>query len=190
MKKFGLGETPRRSKMRCLEEWKKLIALGAREVFLASCAFGSIHQKEFCFLGAHMQVELLRRPCSRDHDHVPIQGSYTKPSATYVEGLAVALATFFCDHLRAKNAALARLQPNVQGLEDVLTHDICVAVSWEEVASWRWKGRVTSISWRLEPPSNFSGCLQRKEETENLCILGIHMWQGVQSLKAGLHRKH
>ena len=47
MQKRGLGETPRRSKMRWLEEWKRLIALGAEEVFLASCMYGSVHQKEF-----------------------------------------------------------------------------------------------------------------------------------------------
>ena len=49
LKIFGLGEQPRRSKMRWLAQWRRLLALGAREAFLASCMYGSIHQKEFCF---------------------------------------------------------------------------------------------------------------------------------------------
>eukprot|EP00435_Cladocopium_sp_Y103_P006820 s1974_g2.t1 len=140
LRKFGLGETPRRSKMRWLAEWKRLIALGAEEVFLASCSFGSIHQKEFCFLGVHMKVGLLSRPCTRDHSHVPIEGKYTKPSATYVDGLAHALAVFFADHLRAKACAVQRLSLRSSGLEDVLTNDISISSSWKAAASWRWKG--------------------------------------------------
>ena len=65
--KFGLGEQPRRSKMTWLEEWRRLLTLGAKEVFLASCMYGSPHQKEFCFVGVNMHVELLRRTCTRDH---------------------------------------------------------------------------------------------------------------------------
>ena len=83
--------------------------LGAREVFLASCMYGSPHQKEFCFVGANMHVELLHRACSRDHQHVRIQGQYTKPSAVYCDGLVLAIATLFEDHLRARQAAVERL---------------------------------------------------------------------------------
>ena len=50
MQKLGMGEQPRRSKMRRLEEWQRLIAMGASEVTTASCAFGSKHMKEFVFL--------------------------------------------------------------------------------------------------------------------------------------------
>ena len=39
---FGLAETPLRSKMRWLRHWRRAIQLGAREVHLASCAYGSI----------------------------------------------------------------------------------------------------------------------------------------------------
>ena len=41
----ALGEQPRRSKMRWLEEWQTLLQLGARECFLASCMFGSPNRR-------------------------------------------------------------------------------------------------------------------------------------------------
>ena len=101
---------------------------------------GSKHQKGFCFLGVHMKVGLLKRPCSRDHARIPIQGKYAKPSATYVDGLASALAAFFRDHLVARSRAQQRLKLRVQGLEDVLAKFVSLAYEWREVASWRWKG--------------------------------------------------
>ena len=141
LEKFGLGEQPRRSKMRWLEEWRRLLMLGAREVFLASCMYGSPHQKEFCFVGANMYVELLHRACSRDHQHVRIQGQYTKPSAVYCDGLVLAIATLFEDHLRARQSAVERLTPAVSGLEDVLTNDFALSSDWRTLSSWRWSGR-------------------------------------------------
>lgn len=60
--------------MRWLRQWRRLLLLGAREAFLASCMYGSIHQKEFVFVGANMKVELLDRGCSRDHPQVRIEG--------------------------------------------------------------------------------------------------------------------
>jgi len=141
MQKSGLGETPRRSKMRWLEEWKRLIALGAEEVFLASCMYGSVHQKEFCFLGVNMHVKLLHRRCSRDHQHIRIQGKYTKMSAIYCEGLCGALAVFFRDHILAKRRAGERFAVRSQGLEDVLTNDCCLSLQWKTIAAWRWSSR-------------------------------------------------
>ena len=128
MKKFGLCETTRRSKMRWLKEWQRLLALGAREVTLASCAYGSVHQKEFGMMGANMHVELLHRKCSRDHVHVRIEGKYTKPSATYCPGLAETLAIFFHDHLKASASARDRLSLRGTGLEDALSNDLAVSL--------------------------------------------------------------
>ena len=82
----------------------------------------------------------MKRPCSRDHARIPIQGKYAKPSATYVDGLASALAAFFRDHLVARSRAQQRLKLRVQGLEDVLAKFVSLAYEWREVASWRWKG--------------------------------------------------
>lgn len=142
MKKFGLCENPRRSKMRWLEEWQRLLSLGAEEVTLASCAYGSIHQKEFAMIGVNMKVQLLHRSCTRDHQHVRIQGKFTKPSAVYCHGLAVALAVFFADHLRAKSASIQRLAIDPVGLEDVLTNEVAVALDWKLEDVWAWKKSV------------------------------------------------
>lgn len=45
MQKLAMGEQPRRSKMRRLLEWQRLLLLGASEVVTASCMFGSKHMK-------------------------------------------------------------------------------------------------------------------------------------------------
>ena len=147
---FGLGEQPRRSKMRWLKQWQRLLVLGAREAFLAACMYGSPHQKEFVgmqvellarrrsrnhthlrefvFVAVGMQVELLARRRSRNHTHLRIEGAYTKPSAIYCEGLASAFATFFRDHLRAHDAARARFELNTDGLEDQLSNDASLSL--------------------------------------------------------------
>ena len=140
LKKFGLGEQPRRSKMRWLLEWRRLLQLGAKEVWLASCAYGSIHQKEFTFVGVNMVVSPLHRPCPKNHKHVKIEGKFTKPSATYCKGLAVALAALFNDHLKARAAAKERLDIKVSGLEDLLSNESCTGLDWEVIDSWAWKG--------------------------------------------------
>ena len=136
--KFGLCETTRRSKMRWLSEWKRLLVLGAREVVLASCAYGSVHQKEFGMMGVNMKVELLHRKCTRDHFHVRIQGKYTRPSATYCPGLALALARFFRDHLCAYDSARQRHELRGDGLEDLLSNEAAVALEWQTDGSWTW----------------------------------------------------
>lgn len=107
-----------------------------RESWLASCAYGSLHQKEFFLLRAHMEVQLLHKKCSRNHSHIP---KYTKPSAVYTPGLAKAFARFFHDHLAALASASRRLSVNVEGLEDLLTNELCCSLLWKVSASWRWK---------------------------------------------------
>ena len=137
---FGLGEQPRRSKMRWLQQWQNLLRLGAREAFLASCMYGSIHQKEFVFVAVNMKVELLARRCPRDHPHVPIQGAFTKPSAIYCDGLSEALARFYRDHLVALRRSEERHFVRVDGLEDQISNDLCLGQRWKTTASWSWKG--------------------------------------------------
>lgn len=96
---YAMGETPRRSKMRWLRVWKRMREMGAEEIFLDSCMYGSIHQKGFCFLTINMSAGSLSRRCSRDHPHVRIEGKYTKGSAVYCDGLAEALARCFYEHI-------------------------------------------------------------------------------------------
>ena len=138
---FGLGEQPRRSKMRWLRHWKRLLLLGAIETWTASCAFGSPHRKEFCFLSVGMDASSIHRPCPGNHAHIPIQGVYTKPSAVYTPGLALALATLFRDHLRALDSSVQRLSLRADGLEDLASDDLCVSLPWRTHSSWKWKGK-------------------------------------------------
>ncbi|CAL1156117.1 unnamed protein product, partial [Cladocopium goreaui] len=137
---LGLLEQPRRSKMRWLATWKRLVEMGMEEHFLASCSFGSIHMKEFCFAAVNMQAESLDRPCTRDHNHIKIEGKFTRPSATYVDGLAYELACVFKRNLDAMHKALQATEVAVEGLEDPVSNDVALAYEWKVEDSWRWKG--------------------------------------------------
>ena len=90
--------------MRGLRSWQRLLELGATETCLASCSFGSPQKKEFALMAINMILDFLRRPCIRDHQHIPIQGKYTKPSATYCDGLARAIAEVFFEHVQRSKA--------------------------------------------------------------------------------------
>ena len=135
----GLDEQPRRSKMRWLAEWRRLVELGASEVTLASCSYGSPHQKEFGLIGVNIDASSLSSKCSRDHDHIPIQGAYTRPSAVYCPGLALAIAKVFAKHLKAVDGCLAQQEINVAGLESVLSNDLCQTLEWSCLSAWSWK---------------------------------------------------
>ena len=119
--------------MRWLKQWRRLLALGAKEAFLASCMYGSVHQKEFVFVGVNVKVELLERRCSRNHDHIRIEGRYTRPSAVYCDGLADALAKFFRDHLLAHRRSEERLDVHVGGLEDQISNELCLSLDWRDI---------------------------------------------------------
>ena len=136
---FVMAENPRRSKMRWLKVWKALLGLGASETFLASCMYGSPFQKEFCFMSVNMRAGELARKCSRDHPHVRIEGKLTKGSAVYCEGLAKALAWCFWKHLRSRREAESKYELRGEGLEDVVTNDLCAAFPWDTVSSWKWR---------------------------------------------------
>ena len=138
---MGLLEQPRRSKMRWLDIWKALVELGMEEIFLASCSYGSCRMKEFCFGAINMEAKRLARPCTRDHDHVRIQGKFTKGSAAYCDGLALALAETFHDHLLRRDAAERAAYLRTDGLEDVVSNDVALSYEWATEDAWRWKGK-------------------------------------------------
>eukprot|EP00438_Fugacium_kawagutii_P016043 Skav232582 [mRNA] locus=scaffold932:80382:86688:- [translate_table: standard] len=138
----GMLEQPRRSKMRWLQMWKQLLELGMDETFLASCSFGSIHMKEFCLATFWMDASSLARPCTRDHEHVKIQGAYTRPSATYCDGLADEMARVFDFHIAQKKKELLEDdERSGDGLEDPLSNDVALSLRWKTLDAWRWKGQ-------------------------------------------------
>lgn len=136
----GMLETTRRSKLRWTPQWRRMRSLGADEVHLASCAYGSPHQKEFALMTVCMRAGSLRKKRSRDHSHVRIQGKFTKPSATYCEGLAKAIAKVFALHLRSRDLQVSLFEVRGNGLEDVLTNEVLLSQNWQVVSSWSWKG--------------------------------------------------
>ena len=135
-----LLEQPRKSKMRKLAEWAYLLSVGlAYEEWLASCMYGSPHKKEFVFLAAAIDVRAIHMKCSGDHDHIPIQGSYAKPSATYTDALAAALASCFDKALARKIRCENHLKVKTEGLETPLCNDVLVSGSWSVDDVWKWR---------------------------------------------------
>eukprot|EP00435_Cladocopium_sp_Y103_P061058 s614_g22.t1 len=137
---LGLLEQPRRSKMRWLPAWRRLVEMGLQEHFLASCAFGSPHKKEFCFGAINMQADRLDRPCTGGHEHIRVQGQYTRASAVYCEGLAHEIAIVFKENLEMRRLAEERSGLKTEGLEDLASNDVALSWRWEVEDSWRWKG--------------------------------------------------
>ena len=163
-------EQPRRSKMRRLAEWLFLISTGlAAETWLASCQYGSPHQKEFVMLCTFPEAEELHRKCSRDHEHVKIEGQYTKNSAIYTDQLAEALAGVFDKALSRKHRLRTMRDVKSSGLESVVVNDFLLTGGWFTKRAWRWKkpahinilesaavGRLFKDFALLRPKSRFS----------------------------------
>ena len=138
---LALLETPRRSKMAWLDEWRRLLELpNVEEVYTASCSFGSQFQKEFRFLLANMIGANIVKPCTRDHAHVKIQGGLTKGSAVYCEGLVTALGSLFEKHLRAMEAFSRKRAISAEGLESPRVNELLRKAKWGVQSAWKWTG--------------------------------------------------
>ena len=102
---LAMGEQPRLSKMAWLPEWRALLRLFPRqvqEIWFASCAYhqgpsdGPLHRKEFRMITANFpEAQSLHRKCPRDHQHVRVEGSYTRGTAVYNSGVSHAIADIF-----------------------------------------------------------------------------------------------
>eukprot|EP00435_Cladocopium_sp_Y103_P023047 s3468_g5.t1 len=132
----ALLEQPRLTKMAWLAAWRYLLSLGFKEAILASCMFGSPHKKEFRLLLHGLESEFLNVRCCGGHQHLRIEGKYTKASGAYVDGVAERIA--FHGALRAKEEAAER-EVSVAGLESVILNDILAAGRWENEAVWNWR---------------------------------------------------
>lgn len=131
-------EQPRLSKMAWLRFWSTLIALGFEESVIASCQFGSPHRKEFRFLTYLLDSSKLETRCPGGHQHIRIQGAYTKQSAVYTWELSRHLAEAFAAALR-RDAALDRDAPSVDGYESIVINDLLIANEWIQEKCWCWK---------------------------------------------------
>ena len=134
-----LLEQPPLSKMCWLPLWKFLVRCkNFSEAVCASCQFGSIHRKEFRLLLSGIPSDELdvRRPGG--HEHVPIGGAYTKPSAVYVSALAKFFAEAFARALR-RQSHFAEDEPKIEGIQSVLANDLLLTANWELEFQRRWK---------------------------------------------------
>lgn len=132
----SLLEQPRLSKMCWTHIWRRFIRRGLREAVVASCQFGSPHRKEFRLLTYLLDETFIDTRCPGGHQHLRIEGRYTKPSAAYTPALGLHLAKAF-------RAALEKLDRKddlkVHGLESILVNDVLATSQWRPLRAWRWK---------------------------------------------------
>ena len=105
-----------------------------------SCAYGSAHLKSFLFLCVWAKVEPISDRCDGGHTHVPVEGQYTKKSATYVEGLAIALAKVFANgisRLLDFEAVANSISPS--GLESQLVNELSLSSAWQVTSVWTFR---------------------------------------------------
>ena len=132
-------EQPRLSKMAWLRIWLFLKKYkGFAEAIIASCQFGSPHRKEFRLLCRGLDVDFLTVRCPGGHKHLPIAGSFTKPSAVYVPALARHFAKAF-DLALARQRRNEGNAPKILGHESVIINDLLSTGNWKVDAEWFWK---------------------------------------------------
>lgn len=137
----GLLETPLLSKMAWLEEWRTLVELGlCHETKLHSCMYGSPRMKGFRMLLANVTLRHLSPKCDHAHEHLRIEGKWTRPSATYTDELAGEIAAAFDEALVIKFRKAKTSDFSIAGLESPLVNDVLVSAPWKLRSSWRWKG--------------------------------------------------
>ena len=134
----SLLEQPRLSKMAWLRAWRALLELGFDEAALSSCQFGSIHRKDFRFIGKHVDMASLKVLCPGGHQHVRIEGAYTKASAMYTRPLAKFLAKAFHKALRMARVRDEADDLKVQGHESALVNDLLLTGDWRIERQWQW----------------------------------------------------
>ncbi len=137
----GLLEAPNSSKLKNMPSWKALA--GHPDVFSTrcdSCRYGSIHLKSFKFLTVGMRLSHAALRCKCTQPHVPVQGAYTKLSATYTDLLAQALARdFVCAFESLLLEDVESDDVDVKGMENQLVNDVAISSSWKVQSSWIFK---------------------------------------------------
>ena len=134
----SLCEQPRLSKMCWLSIWGFLQKnFGFSESVVASCQFGSCHRKEFRMLSKYIDAEALETRCPGGHEHIRIEGKFTKSSAIYTPALADHIARAFAVALRRKVVA-EEDSCKVSGLESVVANDLLMTGKWQVEREWTW----------------------------------------------------
>lgn len=141
IKLTGLLETPFTSLLKHLPAFRALLQKPqVDQCRTDSCMLGSIHQKSFRFLSVHADLTPLRVRCDGSHVHVPIQGSYTKKSATYTPLLAARLAQVLAAGIEEKKAFMRGVDSkDLKGLESQLVNSVALSADWIVDAVWDFK---------------------------------------------------
>lgn len=90
-------------------------------------------------IATNVETAELHRKCDNSHQHIKIEGQYTKASAVYTDELAYALAVCISKGLRRKKACEAYNWTKDSGLEAVAFNDLLVSSKWATVDDWTWK---------------------------------------------------
>ena len=140
---IGLLEKPFTSLMKHMPSYKALLNKpDVFEVRTDSCMFGSIHQKSFALLGFGLTPSYFVRKCDKSHQHVKVEGQYTKSSATYCDGLAERIAYSFYVALSEKKEKLQSVDDiNVRGLESQLSNLVMMTREWKLGKVWSFRGK-------------------------------------------------
>ena len=139
----GLLETPFSSKLRYLPSWDSVLSLPSASFCRCdSCRFGSPHLKSFRFLGVHIDLSPVSLRCTCSGKHVVIQGSLTKKSAIYTEGLAKELARTFVLAIASRCGPFPEDDQPASGYENLLVNSLARSSDWSLVSSWTFRNQV------------------------------------------------
>ena len=135
----GLLETPNSSKMKFLPSWKAIEAKDfASATRVDSCQYGSPHLKSFKLLTVHLKITHAAKRCQGGHVHVPVEGAYTKASATYTDELARAIALDFLQAFR-EEPRFVEDDIDVSGLEGFLPNEVMLSSTWKVKHDWAFQ---------------------------------------------------
>ena len=135
-------ENPWTSKIKYLPAWKILAGKDeCRVVRCDSCSYGSIHLKSFLFMCVWADVDPISLRCDGAHLHVPVEGGYTKKSATYVDALAAALAKVMAHGIsRLVDFTAEATSGMTNGLESQFVNELVLSSPWQD--AYQYPGAV------------------------------------------------
>ena len=173
----GVLETPFSSSLRHLPGWDSVESdPKASSCRTDSCRFGSPHLKSFRFLGVNVDLGPVALRCRCKGLHLQVQGSLTKASAVYTDGLAEALANVFTSAILAKREPIEEDENYRGGNENLLVNEVAKNLHWQEMMVWDCKpGRHINL---LEPSAveRLFERLSRKTCCQRMVVLVALSW--------------
>lgn len=134
-------ETTFSSLLKHLPFYKAAAAIaGVKQVRVDSCRFGSPHLKSFRMLCAHLDTGAINLRCRCCKAHLQVQGKFTKASATYTDGLSLAIAETFGKWIVSeKNRLSDDTSPSAKGLESCAINNLAISGDWSVDSAWSFR---------------------------------------------------